>query len=331
LSFDWTNKSVLITGGTGSLGKALTRYFLEHKSLRRLVVFSRDELKQFEMQNELGPRDNLRFFIGDVRDKSRLIRAMNGIDVVIHAAAMKQVPACEYNPSEAIETNINGTQNVVDAAIETNVKRVLCTSTDKAVSPANLYGATKLCAEKVFIAGNFYAGTQDTLLSVTRYGNVLGSRGSVIPLFQKMKQNGKVTITDERMTRFWLTLEQSVNFVIRSIEEMVGGEIFIPKVPSMRIVDLARVIAPVAEMTITGVRPGEKIHEELISSEESVRSYEFDDKYVILPADPARDQSFWKQGKPLSSDFGYRSDTNTEWIEEQQLAELIESSSSNLA
>src|SRR5512136_883303 len=267
---DWTNQVVLVTGGTGSFGKQFIEIMLKEYHPAKLIVFSRDELKQHEMRVNAGFDDPiLRYFIGDVRDLDRLRRAMHGVDIVVHAAALKQVPVCEYNPMEAIKTNILGSSNVVEAALDANVKKVMALSTDKAVSPVNLYGATKLAAEKLTVQSNAYAAGSATRFACVRYGNVVGSRGSVVPIFIRQRANGKLTITDERMTRFWLTLEQGVRFVIRFIEVMEGGEVFVPKIPSTKIVDLARVIAPDADFEIVGIRPGEKLHEVLIHEDEA--------------------------------------------------------------
>jgi UDP-N-acetylglucosamine 4,6-dehydratase len=269
---------------------------------------------------------NLRYFIGDVRDQERLRRAMHGVDVVVHAAALKQVPACEYNPMEAIKTNILGSSNIVEAALDAGVKKVMALSTDKAVNPINLYGATKLAAEKLFIQSNSYAGGMATRFSCTRYGNVVGSRGSVIPLFLKQRQNGKLTITDERMTRFWLTLDQGVRFVIRCIEQMRGGEVFVPKIPSTRIVDLARVIAPDAMINIVGIRPGEKLHEVLINEDEARTTVELDDMFVVQPTAALWFGHEWQaQGKLLTNGFRYASDTNPEWLGVEQIGQLVAS------
>ena len=258
---DWKNQVVLVTGGTGSFGKKFTRILLEEKQPKKIIIFSRDELKQHEMQVGGYNDQRLRYFIGDIRDRERLLRAMHGVDIVVHAAALKQVPACEYNPMEAVKTNIMGTSNVLEAALDAGVKKVMTISTDKAVSPANLYGATKLAAEKLTIQSNAYAAGSSTRYSCVRYGNVVGSRGSVVPLFLKQRGNGQITVTDDRMTRFWLSLEQGVRFVIDCIEQMEGGEVFVPKIPSTTVMDLARAIAPQAEIKVIGIRPGEKLHE----------------------------------------------------------------------
>ncbi|GAI95569.1 unnamed protein product, partial [marine sediment metagenome] len=269
IHMDWPSKTVLITGGTGSFGKKLTEIMQREHHPKKLIIFSRDELKQHEMRMSGFDHPSLRYFIGDVRDRERLYRAFNGVDIVVHAAALKQVPACEYNPFEAIQTNIIGAKNVIDAAIDQGAKKVIAISTDKAVNPINLYGATKLCAEKLFVQGNSYSGERGARFSCARYGNVVGSRGSVIPMFKKQREGGKITVTDERMTRFWLTLEQGVRFVTRCIEQMQGGEVFVPKIPSMRIMDLAEAVAPGCEIEFVGIRPGEKLHELLISRGES--------------------------------------------------------------
>jgi len=317
------NKVILITGGTGSFGKKCTEIILNNYKPKRLIIFSRDELKQYEMKQVFNEKDYpcMRYFIGDIRDKDRLYRAFHGVDYIIHAAALKQVPALEYNPFEGIETNIIGAQNIIDAAIDREVKKVIFISTDKAVNPINLYGATKLCAEKLFVAGNSYAGGT-TKFSVVRYGNVVGSRGSVIPLFLKYKQTGKLPITDFRMTRFWITLEQGVNFTLSCLEKMHGGEIFVPKIPSMKIVDLAKAICPKCKLETNGIRPGEKINEVLISKDESRRAIDMGSFFVIKPNFP-----FWKienwKGNSLPEDYEYRSDTNEKWLSVEELQNMI--------
>src|SRR6202166_431484 len=278
---DWAEQIVLGTGGAGWFGKRFVEIMLREYHPKRLVIFSRDELKQNDMRAAGVDHSSLRYFIGDVRDPQRLQRALAGVTVVVHAAALKQVPACEYNPFEAIQTNIMGGRNVIDAALDQGVRRILALSTDKAVNPINLYGATKLCAEKVFVQANAYAGARNTRFSCARYGNVVGSRGSVIPVFLEQRRRGKITITDPRMTRFWLTLEQGVNFVVRCLEQMHGGEIFVPKIPSMRLLDLAETIAPGCKVEHIGIRPGEKLHEVLVSEDESRQTLETDDMYVI--------------------------------------------------
>lgn len=320
---DWQNLSVLITGGTGSFGKKFTETMLKEYHPRRLIIFSRDELKQHEMRIGGFDDPSLRYFIGDVRDLSRLQRAFDGVDVVIHAAALKQVPACEYNPIEAVNTNINGSKNVIDAAIDTGVKRILALSSDKATAPVNLYGATKLVLEKLMVQANSYSPKQ-TIFSVVRYGNVVGSRGSVIPVFKEQRKSGRLTITDPRMTRFWITLEQGVRFVISSIETMHGGEVFIPKLPSMNLMDLAKVIAPECDIEYIGIRPGEKLHESLISDNEARQAVELEDRYVILPTHPWWSDDNIPQGKKLPDDFSYSSDTNTQWLVTEQLQEMID-------
>ncbi|MGH9540137.1 MAG: UDP-N-acetylglucosamine 4,6-dehydratase (inverting), partial [Terriglobales bacterium] len=294
---NWQEQVVLVTGGTGSFGKKFVELMLRDYHPQRLVIFSRDELKQHDMRTAGFDHPSLRYFIGDVRDPQRLQRAFAGVTVVVHAAALKQVPACEYNPFEAVQTNIMGGRNVIDAAIDQGVRRVLALSTDKAVNPINLYGATKLCAEKMFVQANAYAGAQDTRFSCARYGNVVGSRGSVIPVFLEQRKRGKITITDTRMTRFWLTLGQGVRFVVNCIEQMHGGEIFVPKIPSMRVTDMAASIAPGCEVECIGIRPGEKLHEVLISEDEARNTLEMDDMYVIQPAHSWWDTQNWKNAQ----------------------------------
>jgi len=321
---DWHNVTVLITGGTGSFGKKFTEIMLRDYHPKKLIIFSRDELKQHEMRMSGFDHPGLRYFIGDVRDVDRLRRAMNGVDIVVHAAALKQVPACEYNPIEAIMTNVIGARNVIDAALDTGVRKVMALSTDKAVNPINLYGATKLCAEKLFVQSNAYAGGTGTRFSCVRYGNVVGSRGSVIPLFLEQRRNGKVTVTDRRMTRFWITLEQGVRFVIRCIEQMQGGEIFVPKIPSTNIMDLVEAVAPGCEVEYIGIRPGEKLHEVLISEDEARHTLEFDDMFVIQPVHPWWSVGNWSHGRPLPDGFRYTSDTNSRWLSVDDLRALVE-------
>jgi len=318
---NWETLSVLVTGGTGSFGRMFTEIVLRELRPRKLIVLSRDELKQHEMRQQFPDAGDspIRYFIGDVRDRERLYRAFHEVDVVIHAAALKQVPACEYNPFEAIQTNIMGAKNVIDAAIDSGVKRVLALSSDKAVNPINLYGATKLCAEKLFIDGNAYVGDRPTRFACVRYGNVAASRGSVIPVFLEQRRNGRITITDPRMTRFWITLEQGVRFVIRSIEEMWGGEIFVPKIPSMSILELSRAIASDCEVETIGIRPGEKTHEVLVSEDEARNTLEFDDKFVILP----RGSCGWDGGRSLPPGFRYASDTNPQQLTVEALLSLL--------
>jgi UDP-N-acetylglucosamine 4,6-dehydratase len=320
---NWSQESILVTGGTGSFGKKFVEIMLRDYRPQRLVIFSRDELKQHEMRTSGFDHPSLRYFIGDVRDVERLKRALSGVTVVVHAAALKQVPACEYNPFEAIQTNIMGGRNVIDAAIDQGVRRILALSTDKAVNPINLYGATKLCAEKVFVQANAYAGARDTRFSCARYGNVVGSRGSVIPVFLEQRRRGKITITDPRMTRFWLTLPQGVKFVIRCLEQMHGGEIFVPKIPSMRLLDLAEAVAPGCQVEHIGIRPGEKLHEVLVSEDESRQTLETDDMYVIQPSHPWWKSEHWVNAKPLPDGFRYSSDTNDRWLTSRELEELV--------
>ena len=322
------NKSILITGGTGSFGKKFSEIILKnYPEIKKLIIFSRDEFKQFEMANliQFKNQNKLRFFIGDVRDKDRLHRAFEGVDIVIHAAALKQVPACEYNPFEAIKTNIIGAQNVIDCAIDRNVKKVVALSTDKACSPINLYGATKLCSDKLFIASNVYCGEHETKISVVRYGNVAGSRGSVIPFFKKLIADGikEIPITDLRMTRFWLKLEEAVEMVIEAIDTMNGGELFVRKIPSMKITDLALAMAPNLKLKEVGIRPGEKIHEMMISSEDSRSTIELDKYYIIKPeSEELRDRILIK-GKPVNLNFEYHSGNNSQWLTIQQMQNLI--------
>jgi UDP-N-acetylglucosamine 4,6-dehydratase/5-epimerase len=325
---DWSDKVVLVTGGTGSFGKKFIEVMLKEYHPCKLIVFSRDELKQHEMRAAGFNDPSLRYFIGDVRDQPRLLRAFEGVDFVVHTAALKQVPACEYNPMEAIKTNILGSSNVIDAALDAGVKRVLALSTDKAVNPVNLYGATKLAAEKLFVQSNFYAGDKVTRLSCTRYGNVVGSRGSVVPVFIQQRNNGgTLTITDERMTRFWISLEQGVRFVISCLEQMRGGEVFVPKIPSTTITDLANVVAPQAHVQITGIRPGEKLHEVLISEDEARTAVELDDRYVVMPSmDLWTIGDYWQcQGRPLADGFRYASNTNPEWLNVEQIRAMVAS------
>ncbi|HCJ79370.1 MAG TPA: UDP-N-acetylglucosamine 4,6-dehydratase (inverting) [Desulfotomaculum sp.] len=316
-------KNVLVTGGTGSFGRKFVEIVLSRFKPKRLIILSRDELKQFEMQQTLSQKKYpcLRYFIGDVRDNGRLYRAFYGVDYVIHAAALKQVPAAEYNPFEAVQTNIIGTQNVIDAAIDNGVQQLIALSTDKAVSPVNLYGATKLCLEKLVVAGNSYAGGR-TRFSVMRYGNVVGSRGSVVPLFLKQRETGIVTVTDERMTRFWITLEQGVNFVLHCLEIMHGGEVFVPKIPSMRIADLAKAICPECVLEYIGIRPGEKIHEVLISRDEARSTLDLGKFYIIKPSFSFWSTGNWSQGRPVPEDWEYASNTNENWLEVKELQEL---------
>ncbi len=321
---DWSNKVVLVTGGTGSFGKKFIRIMLDEYHPAKIIVFSRDELKQHEMRAAGFDHPSLRYFLGDIRDKERCKRAFEGVDVVIHSAALKQVPACEYNPMEAIKTNILGSSNVIDASIDVGVDRVVALSTDKAVNPVNLYGATKLAAEKLFVQSNAYAGGRSVRFSCVRYGNVVGSRGSVVPVFLKQREKGKVTVTDDRMTRFWISLEQGVRFVIRAAENMSGGEVFVPKIPSMKVVDLARAIAPKAEVEIIGIRPGEKLHEVLISEDEARQTVELQDMFVVQPAESLWFGRDWeKKGKLLEDGFLYSSNNNSEWLGLDQISAII--------
>ncbi len=316
------NKTVLVTGGTGSFGQNFVSRVLD-KKVKKVIVFSRDELKQFEMSQKYSD-ERIRFFLGDVRDKDRLYRAFDDVDIVVHAAALKQVPACEYNPFEAIKTNVIGAQNIIEAAIDRGVEKVIALSTDKAANPINLYGATKLCSDKLFVAANSYVGkNKETAFSVVRYGNVVGSRGSVIPYFQKMKKSGVLPITDERMTRFWITLDQGVQFVLNSLTKMQGGEIFVPKIPSMRIVDLANAIAPNCKIEIVGIRAGEKIHEVMITEDDARNCLEYDDYFVIQPQFAWWNMDLLSSGKALEEGFSYSSDKNTEWLSIEQLKELL--------
>ncbi len=319
-------KSVLVTGATGSFGKRFVKTLLEKHKPERLVVLSRDELKQFEMQQQISA-PNLRYFLGDVRDKERLYRAFDGVQIVVHAAAMKQVPASEYNPMEAIKTNVIGAENIVNVCIDQEVERVIALSTDKAANPANLYGATKLCSDKLFVAANALSGKHRTKFSVVRYGNVLGSRGSVVPFFMKLRERGVLPITDERMTRFWITLGQGVDFVISSMEMMHGGEVFIPKIPSMNIMDVAKAVAPECKTEVIGIRPGEKLHEIMITQDDAMNVAEFDDRYVIQPASEWWDQNEYMTStgaKRVKDGFQYSSDLNHEWLSVDGLRALLE-------
>lgn len=321
------NKTILITGGTGSFGKAFTRYVLEHYEPRKIIIYSRDEFKQLLMQSDFHEyASKLRFFIGDVRDKERLARALEGVDYVVHAAALKQVPACEYNPAEAIKTNIGGAQNVIDTCLDAGVKKVVALSTDKAVNPVNLYGGTKLVSDKLFVAANAYAGSKDISFSIVRYGNVAGSRGSVIPLFQNILQNGgtELPITDYRMTRFWISLQQGVELVIKALEEAKGGETFISKIPSFKVTDLAEAMAPGCKTKEVGIREGEKLHEIMITVEDSMNTYEYDRHFIIYP------QMVWSEskkvtptGKPVPEGFSYSSGNNTWWLTVDEIRERL--------
>lgn len=321
-------KKILITGGTGSFGKCFTSLLLKEHNPESIRIYSRGEYLQWQMQQKFQD-DRLRFLIGDVRDKERLFRAFNDIDIVVHAAALKQVPAAEYNPIEAVKTNIDGATNIVNASIDNGVERVMALSTDKAVHPVNLYGATKMVAEKLFVQGNSYAGKRQTKFSCTRYGNVVGSRGSIVPLFLEQRKTGKITITDDRMTRFWLTLEQGARFVAKNIERMQGGEMFIPKIPSMNMPDLARALAPDAEVEIIGIRPGEKIHEVMITEDEARHTKDMGDYFVI-----ETELKFWNRnnnvsGKSLPEGYRYSSDNNTEWLDIESLKKMVKETGLN--
>ncbi len=323
-SMSLRDKVVLVTGGTGSFGHQFTETVLRDHQPRKLIIFSRDEWKQSEMARQFSdPR--LRFFIGDVRDKDRLARAFDGVQLVVHAAALKQIPTAEYNPLEVIKTNILGAANVVDVAIDRGVEKVVALSTDKAANPINLYGATKLCSDKLFIAANVYSGSHKTRFSVVRYGNVVGSRGSVIPLFQQLRATGRIPITDKAMTRFWITLEQSVALVLQAAELMHGGEVFVPKVPSMNIMDLAAAIAPECTHEVIGIRPGEKLHEVMVPSDDARRTVEMSGFYVIRPDFPMPGgDSNWRHGKPVPAGFSYTSDLNTQWLTKEEICRLVD-------
>lgn len=321
-----TSFKILITGGTGSFGQAFVRRMLANAADCTIRVYSRDELKQYDMARAFGNDPRLRFFVGDVRDRDRLFRAMHDIDLVVHAAALKHVPICEFNPAEAVKTNIQGSQNVIDAAIDAGVQRTIALSTDKAVNPVNLYGATKLCAEKLFVHGNVYAGSRDVRFSCVRYGNVMGSRGSVIPLFRRQAEAGRLTITDLRMTRFWLSLEHAVDIVLHAMRDMRGGEVFVPKIPSMRVMDLAKAIAPTAQIEEVGRRPGEKLHEVLLTAEESRNAEDRGRHFVVLPeqeAGPGR------LPRNLPDGFVYSSESNTEWMSIEDLRAHVAAIESN--
>lgn len=321
------NKSILITGGTGSFGHQFVNYILKNYNPKKIIIYSRDEYKQFIMANEYKEfKDILRFFIGDVRDEGRLKRAMNGVDYVVHAAALKQVPACEYNPIEAIKTNVNGAVNVINASLDTGVKKVVALSTDKSVNPINLYGGTKLVSDKLFIAANAYSGENGTVFSIVRYGNVAGSRGSVIPFFDNIIKSGgtKLPITDYRMTRFWISLDEGVKLVIKALEESNGGETFISKIPSFKITDLAQAMLPGCDMPEVGIREGEKLHEIMITTEDSLHTYEYEKHYIVYPQ-----MNYWDEkkvipgGRKLEYGFSYSSDNNKEWYSVVELRELL--------
>jgi UDP-N-acetylglucosamine 4,6-dehydratase len=329
MSGNWIDgKVILVTGGTGSFGRKFTEIVLQRYQPRKLIIFSRDELKQYEMRKQF-PEERfpaMRYFIGDVRDRERLDRAFDGVDVVIHAAALKQVPTAEYNPLEAIKTNILGAANIIDMAIDRHVSRVVALSTDKAVNPINLYGATKLAAEKLFVAGNSYVGAGPTRFAVVRYGNVMGSRGSVVPLFMELKKTGRLPVTDPRMTRFWITLEQGVELVLNSLEWMQGGEIFVPKIPSMRVADLAKAIAPECEIDVIGIRPGEKLHEVLVTEDEARNTVENESHYTILPEYSALNPASYRlaaEGRNCAEDFRYSSDNNPQWLSIEEMRSML--------
>lgn len=323
---DWTGLNVLVTGGTGSFGQNFTETMVKEFKPRKLIIFSRDELKQHEMRKVYPDYGDspMRYFIGDVRDADRLRRAMNGVDIVVHAAALKQIPACEYNPIEAVLTNVMGARNVIEAALDMGIKKVMAISSDKAVNPINLYGATKLVAEKLFVQANAYRGTGPTRFSCVRYGNVVGSRGSVIPLFLEQRNNGKVTVTDPRMTRFWITLEQGVRFVTRCIEQMHGGEVFVPKIPSMNIMDLVKVVAPECDVENIGIRPGEKLDEVLISEDEARQTLDLGDMFIIQPAHPWWQTENWAGARPLPDGSRYTSNSNAHWLTIIELKHMID-------
>ena len=315
-------KTVLITGGTGSFGKAFVKRALADNEIKKLVVFSRDELKQFEMAEQINS-PKLRYFLGDVRDYQRLLQATDGVDVIVHAAAMKQIPAAEYNPMEAIKTNVIGAENIVNAAIQNGISKVVALSTDKAANPANLYGATKLCSDKLMVAGNILAGSRGTKFACVRYGNVLGSRGSVIPFFLDRAKEGSLPITDKRMTRFWLTIEQGVQFVLDSLERMHGGEIFVPKIPSFKVIDVARVVCPGIPIHVIGIRPGEKLHEIMITEDDSNYTYEFDDHFAILSPSLLASGVYKDLGKKVSEGFNFSSDNNQVWHTDESFLKLL--------
>ncbi|MEW6501186.1 MAG: UDP-N-acetylglucosamine 4,6-dehydratase (inverting) [Thermodesulfobacteriota bacterium] len=322
-NIDWSRQTILLTGGTGSFGKHFCRLMLERYNPKAIRIYSRDELKQHEMRNEFADDQRLRFLIGDVRDVERMRRAMEGVDMVVHAAALKQVPACEYNPFEAVKTNVHGAQNIIDAAIDTGVKKVVALSTDKAVNPVNLYGATKLCSDKLFIQGNTYAGEGRTRFACVRYGNVIGSRGSVIPLFLQQRKKGRLTVTDPRMTRFWITLDGAIELVLRAFSHMEGGEIFVPKIPSMRIMDLARAIAPECEVDYIGIRPGEKLHEALTGEDEGRNTYLYKGMYVVMPTYPWWERKNYVEAQKMPEGFVYTSDANDEWLTVPELRRIV--------
>ena len=322
------NKTILITGGTGSFGNAFTEYVLTHYEPKKIIIYSRDEFKQFNMANKFSKyKDKMRFFIGDVRDRERLYRSFYGVDYVVHAAALKQVPACEYNPMEAVKTNINGAMNIVDAALDCGVKKVVALSTDKAVNPVNLYGGTKLVSDKLFIAANAYTGNKDINFSIVRYGNVAGSRGAIIPLFHNIIKNGgrELPITDYRMTRFWISLTEGVALVIKALEEASGGETFISKIPSFKVTDLAEAMLPGCKMPQVGIRPGEKLHEIMVTVEDSATTYEYDKHFIVYPQVVWNDkQKVNANGRKVEEGFSYSSGNNNEWLSVEDIRELLE-------
>ena len=322
------DKTILITGGTGSFGKCFTKYVLENYNPKKIIIYSRDEYKQFIMQGEFKDySDKLRFFIGDVRDKDRLMRAFKGVDFVVHAAALKQVPACEYNPNEAIKTNIHGAMNIIEAALDCGVSKVVALSTDKAVNPVNLYGGTKLVSDKLFIAANAYAGLNDINFSIVRYGNVAGSRGSIIPFFHNIIENGgdELPITDYRMTRFWISLDEAVKLVIKALEEARGGETFISKIPSFKVTDLAQAMLPGCKMPEVGIRPGEKLHEIMVTTEDSMTTYEYDKHFIVFPQVKYTDKQMVEPtGRKVPDGFSYSSGNNTEWLSVEDIKKLLE-------
>lgn len=317
------NKVVLVTGGTGSFGKAFVTKVLQDDEVSKIIVFSRDELKQFEMAEKINS-PKLRYFLGDVRDYQRLLRATDGVDLIVHAAAMKQIPASEYNPMEAIKTNVLGAENIVNVSIENGIQRVVALSTDKAANPANLYGATKLCSDKLMVAGNVLAGSRDTRFSAVRYGNVLGSRGSVIPFFLDRAKSGSIPITDERMTRFWLTIQEGVQFVLDSFDRMHGGEIFVPKIPSFKVTDVAKVVCPDVPTKIIGIRPGEKLHEVMITEDDSHNTYEFEKYFAIISPALAASGAYEKIGKKVDEGFRFSSDNNKDWHTEESFLKVLQ-------
>lgn len=326
------NKTILVTGGTGSFGNTFVPMTLEKFKPKKIIIFSRDEMKQWDMAKKYQGDDRVRFFIGDVRDRERLYRALDGVDFVVHAAATKIVPTAEYNPFECVKTNVDGAMNLIDACIDKQVKGVVALSTDKASSPINLYGATKLASDKLFVAGNHYAGGKETKFSVVRYGNVMGSRGSVIPFFMSLKDQGVLPITDSRMTRFMISLEEGVELVWHAFHDMVGGEIYVKKIPSMKIIDLARIIAPNARHDLVGIRPGEKLHEQMIGSEDAPFTFEYSHHYKILPQinDWHKDSKRIKDGEKVAVDFVYSSDRNSDWMQEDELQTWLTNNSSKI-